>query len=644
MSMSKQIIEALIDGEDTIQTGGLLFLAKSIAYKNQNILSENQLNHFYQIISQNQFNLSVEHNQNYYLIYLYYMSFYDSSKEQELLQFEIPSNKRTNETLCFIYNLIELEDDFDKQDKNKILKLKDVLTSFGTHSKLLREYLLYDYYMALLFVRLHDFEHADSTLNSLVNNYYDEVTEDVLSTNFYTYFNLKIDILKWRILQERVKQGGINIQNISKLNSHLIMSEKEQCQRLFTESLELYKMFQQKKNLIATVKMAIHTADASEGWTREEQSIQILQTTYQQFKNSNVISGSAYKGNSFEILLQIVSRLIKFYILRGKWEESEVFLNEIEQISTSIILDPKVDKVVVKKYSFLTLLLKAIIRGEYNFSDKQRTIIEYYSLLEQNGIVDSHNLINFYIMNKYGQFTAKFNKLFNNVSNVFKNNLNLPFKRYQEYFFCIGSYISGLSETILSERASNKKLSYLDTIHGLSKDVIKYIENSLTSSETKEYMLNFFDNNYNQLIIIQIFYTYIYYHIFSMNYNQARKAFDHLDSFNKTFHLEMNTGYGIILKLKGDVEFKLNNFRNAKRLYSEALEYFANSPQRTKLRGVTLYSLGIIELLSHNIYDAKSKFNAALNELFGLKRLSRNKYLDEKIKIVSDTLQMLEQN
>ena len=126
-----------------------------------------------------------------------------------------------------------------------------------------------------------------------------------------------------------------------------------------------------------------------------------------------------------------------------------------------------------------------------------------------------------------------------------------------------------------------------------------------------------------------------------MNYTQAREAFDHLDSFNKTFHLEMNTGYGIILKLKGDVEFKLQDHRNAKKSYSEALEYFANSPHRTKLRGITLYSLGIIEFLTQNINEAKSHFNAALNELFGLKRLSKNKYLDEKIKIVSDTLQKL---
>jgi hypothetical protein len=400
-------------------------------------------------------------------------------------------------------------------------------------------------------------------------------------------------------------------------------------------------MFQQQKNLIATFKMAIHTADASEGWAREEQSIKILQETYQQLKNSNGISRLPYKGNYIDILLQIVSRLIKFYILRGKWEESQILLNEIEEISTSIILDPNVDKVVVKKYSFLTLLLKAIIRGEYNFSDKQRTIVEYYALLEQNETVDSHNLINVYVMNKYGQYTTIFNKLFNNVSNVFKNNLNLPFKQYQEYFFCVGSYISSLSETILSERSSNKQLSYLDTVYGLSKDIIKYIENSLTSSEKREYMLNFFDNNYNQLIIIQIFYTYIYYHIFSKNYNQARKAFEHLDSFNKTFHLEVNSGYGIILKLKGDVEFKFKNFIKAKKLYSEALAYFANSPHRTKMRGITLYSLGIIELFNNNINDAKSKFNAALNELFGLKRLSKNKYLDEKIKIISDTLQML---
>ena len=641
MSMNKKIIEALIEGEDSLQTGGLLFSAKSIAYKNQTMLSETQLNYLYQIISKNQFNLSVDQNQNYYLIYLYYMSFYNRSKEKELLKFEIPSYKDSNETLCFIFNLIELEDDFDKQDQKTILQLQEILTSFGTHSKLLREYLLYDYYMALLYIRLHDFEHADSTLNSLVNNYYDEVTEDILTTNFYTYFKLKIDILAWRILQERVKQGGIRIQNMSRLNSHLIMSEKEQCQRLFTESLELYKMFQQQKNLIATFKMAIHTADASEGWAREEQSIQILQKTYQQLKNSNGISRLPYKGNYIDILLQIVSRLIKFYILRGKWEESEVLLNEIEEISTSIILDPDVDKVVVKKYSFLTLLLKAIIRGEYNFSDKQRTIVEYYALLEQNETVDSHNLINVYVMNKYGQYTTIFNKLFNNVSNVFKNNLNLPFKQYQEYFFCVGSYISSLSETILSERSSNKQLSYLDNVHGLSKDIIKYIENSLTSSEKKEYMLNFFDNNYNQLIIIQIFYTYIYYHIFSKNYNQARKAFEHLDSFNKTFHLEVNSGYGIILKLKGDVEFKFKNFINAKKLYSEALEYFANSPHRTKMRGITLYSLGIIEFFNSNINEAKAKFNAALNELFGLKRLSKNKYLDEKIKIISDTLQML---
>ena len=110
MSMNKKIIEALIEGEDSLQTGGLLFSAKSIAYKNQTMLSETQLNYLYQIISKNQFNLSVDQNQNYYLIYLYYMSFYNRSKEKELLKFEIPSYKDSNETLCFIFNLIELED------------------------------------------------------------------------------------------------------------------------------------------------------------------------------------------------------------------------------------------------------------------------------------------------------------------------------------------------------------------------------------------------------------------------------------------------------------------------------------------------------------------------------------------------------
>jgi hypothetical protein len=241
------------------------------------------------------------------------MSFYNRSKEKELLKFEIPSYKDSNETLCFIFNLIELEDDFDKQNQNTILQLQNILTSFGTHSKLLREYLLYDYYMALLYVRLHDFEHADSTLNSVVNNYYDEVTEDVLTSNFYTYFKLKIDILAWRILQERVKQGGIRIQNMSRLNSHLIMSEKEQCQRLFTESLELYKMFQQQNNLIATFKMAIHTADASEGWAREEQSIQILQKTYQQLKKHSFLSAFFIVGFKPFIPLFLKNSFIVFY-------------------------------------------------------------------------------------------------------------------------------------------------------------------------------------------------------------------------------------------------------------------------------------------------------------------------------------------
>ena len=637
----KKLEKAFTDG-NALESGGLLFTVKSIVYKNHTIPSKALLQYFYELLANKQFNFNEYQRVNYLIITLYYLSVYEHDKKKYLKQFVVPSFDDTHDLLYTMYNLIELEDDYDNNNIETISKLRTLLGKYATQPKELDEFLLFEYYHTIIAIRLFDLEDADVALNRVVNFFYEKLSEREMNSSFYSYLRVKMNILAWRIQCAR-KQSGMNVSYNNNMKSLLSMSERERNFNLYNDAKEIYNMFKSDNNTIHSIKMSILIFDASTECLREDECVALLEESYKLYKDKRMLGEIPYNGKYLEIILQIFSRLSKYYIVNADWKQSERIMKKVNKILSTIQKENDVDKELVLKYSFLTVILSVIIKGDYNFTDKQSTIQQYYDSLSKSGAMDKCNLINYYAMNKYGTiYTNEFYKFIMVVQKGLQNKTPFPKEQYNEYFFSIGCYISGLTQTIVNDNSSTQRHNNLEKVKGFTNLTINHIVDALSSpSSDKQYMLMFLNKKYNQQLVIQLFYVKVYYFFINRKYADAKATLRSIDSFNQTVNLKSNSEYGIIMKLKGDIEFKLNNYNEAKKHYESALEYFNNVPHKLKHRSITLYSLGIIHLFNNDTNTAKSNFNSALNDLFKLQWESKNKEIDNKINIIRNTLKII---
>ena len=634
----KKIENAFMNG-NALESEGLLFTVKSNVYKNHSVPSRALVQYFYELLADKQFNFNDTQRMNYLIIALYYLSMYDQDNKKYLKQFVIPPFNGSCELLYTLYNLIELEDDYDNNNIEVISQLRMILGKYATQQKELNEFLLFDYYHTIIAIRLFDLETAEMTLNRLVSSFYEELPEDKINTPFYSYLRVKMTILAWRIQCAR-KQIGMGANYNNNMKSLLTMSEKEQNLNLYNDAKEIYNTFKNDNNTIHSVKMSILVFDASTKCAKEDECVALLEESYKHYKDKRMLGELPYNEQHLEIILQLLSRLSKYYITNAEWKQSERIMKKVNKLLSIIQQENDVDKELILKYSFLTVILNTIIKGDYNFTNKQSTIQQYYDLLNKGRTIDKCNLINYYAINKYGTTLAnEFHKLIIVIQKDLHNQIPFPKEQYNEYFFSIGCYISGLTQAIVNDNSSTQRHSNLEKMKGFTNLTINYILNALSSSSSdKQFMLLFLNKKYNQQLIIQLFYVKVYYFFINRKYTDAKTALRSLDTLNQTVNLKGNSEYGIIMKLKGDIEFKLNNYNEAMTHYESALEYFNNVPHKLKHRSIILYSLGIINIFNNNINAARNNFNSALN---ALNELPKHKEIDNKINIIRKTLEMI---
>lgn len=605
--------------EQRIEKNGLIIYSKQIDFFTNTKLKRTQLYPFGSYV-QKQYDTHSQTRSKYYSFYLYYKAeseqkAIDQFKLQIDFPYQIVKEAVTKEHLLLLYNMIEFEDKFKTRNADELQNLLNQLMKFDASQKTLEEFLLFTYYRGVLNFYLKKYNESNEQFMTVIIDINEEVGNDIEKYPFIHYLVLKNNLFMWRI-------------------SQIILNQKKQkgyydFDELITLSKDMFAQFK-KISPVHAIKMGLILFDLYNEKKDYGNGYQILSESYQLIKKK-AFCGSAIE-NSPELFLQLISKLayLSVFLLKDNTVKLAKKLQKNYSLLGSFL--KSLPQLQMSQYAFCVFCLNLITQRK----DTQLLSIsasaptssmsnEYKSLLNQQDANFEVFLVNLFSIQGLDQIAMRVftEKLDIYITTLQTNKLVLSKDLIPCYFF-VFNWISGLTKSIAIE-SKEPKLKNINLIRTFSDCILNYTKAFVTDIDLNQ----LFQLSYVRVLLIKIFFCRCSAEIYENKLSRLKELLSDFDKNKKLFvndDQSVLNEYAIIIKLKGDLEFKQDNYMKAANYYQDALQYMKNH----KLMPLIYYNLGVCFYCLRDLKKSKNNLNKSLS---AFQRLEKSSPMEAQKKI-----------
>ena len=640
--MEDQFIKKMLAHYDQ---GGLIIFGKANNFFNQNLISEEDIAMFYELV----IDVNGKFQKNPYQVTLLSCILYDQSltspKHEELFfNWIISKLNRTDPidraNLYRIYNIVEYEDKFRKCNDNQYDFLIEYLDRFVSFEKTLEEFLLFKYYKGILHL--------------IKRNYVEALKENM-------------EILT-SINEEIPGQKSFVIQYILIKNSLLALrlyNDDKSADNLNEYSTQANQVFHDMKsvNKVLAIKIGIRIYEIYKKKNQYDNCLRILKEI------STILKRELLNGKEIEFginyYLAIASRLAYVatflndkILLKKSMKKLEKTINLLASDSSmqtpSESLLNQNDYLNKTAYNFVMLIYNINSNSQFPQSRANEIVQRFkttFIIPHNNSLAISYGrLLSTGFFSENDLNSSKINILaINNLDSIAQNAHvhinNLISKSQQDilqtyeiipFIFGVYNILSGLSVSLLSDPNKVKQEEYKKKIKQMYEVVYQFVN--------KKSILATFRLPYIRKALIKIYLAYVgvLFKEKEKDCNNINKAINDFDNILKK--IEYNTtdeNTALLRKIKGDYKFKIGKYNESIQEYEIALN---NLKEIDTNKAIILFNLGCCYYFSNNAKKSSENLNLSVNiynnmiaKLSGCPANLQYKY-QEKVKIAESIL------
>lgn len=508
------------------------------------------------------------------------------------------NNILTKERLYFLFNVIEFTHKFHGLDMNALRFIMDYLNKYKDSTFSLRDYILSQYYTAVLYYELKEYQNSENTANSAIAYLFDALEgNDQQSMNVYKYLNTNLSLL---ILMDKKESPDKNM-----IEYETMAKEK------FEEVFNI--------NASAALKVGFILFDIYFSQGKLSECLDV----YSRMKTilSTSVLGEKKISNGYFFYLALWARKAYVYIfLRNK----KHILKAVNHIENDLSLfdsnnpDEKMFKISCELFCCLCRFIADkntlkqnklnsvlnLFRTEYEKNGKN---LGFESLgmtelcINMIDICPNSNLVN----------TGK-KLLEDKINLVLRQPDHLTIREILSFVFGVYNKISGLSKNLISDSSAIKQREYKEKIAKYTK---------MLTNEVLVLYNNFpiLKSEYVQTAVIKSLQVYLSTLLKDRNFSAFKNEINDFETseYGKEIIVKNNSSavklpcFGILLRLKGDEQHAHKNYSEALKYYLEAEKMF-NSDDNIE-KATNLMNIGLCFLLvgnkSKGAYYLKNSFN-----------------------------------
>lgn len=560
-----------------ISNEGLIIYSKSREFYCFETLSFESLQLFYELIATKNYSLLNYHYiWNYYSVCLYYLANYNPkfihsfAKRFSLTQYKIDQNRK--EHLYLLYNIIEFEDKYNKFSLDEIQMLNEKLHLFSFPSKkTIEEWLLYAYYERLLGLLTKSPNQSRESFNETISAISDYSSRNQLSP-FINYIELKNRLLNFQIYA---------LTNMNDLN------------QLASDYNSILNYVNKFNHNYISIPIGLKMFDIYKSKNEYNNCLAIIQLTYQ-FLKKEMCKGNKI-NNCIRYLLEISTRMAYSNMLLNN---RDGLIHSVKKLQKYIRLNEMNSDQQMKKQlkdQFSSCLLFYEQRLNYTgLNNKNSSILLYFKTNYRKFIQnESEEIINIYAMNNIDPISGSYYRLFESNRQILDNCQAIPLNLIVSTIISVYNSIAFLTKSIITDSNIAKLRQYLDEMRKTSSIVLKYIH-------TFHLLISFKQIIYIKEAIVNTSFCFIGSNYLLKNYTEAyNDLLVYEQGINKYLNIDSDTlvPFDNIIKLKGDIFFKMKQFDNAIEFYLKALMSIGNKMKKAAL---IRFNIGVCYIFLNN--------------------------------------------
>jgi REP element-mobilizing transposase RayT len=663
-STSQTILENLYS---QIGDTGLIIHAKAMNYFSGSKLSQNEIERLLILFSSNDLIFSNEMAKiKLWSVLLYLQAEYDADKAA-VFSAKIEQWQNANRNLLrssisldhlhIVFNIIEFEDKFRMMNSEKMKLVSLQLSTFEKLEKPFEEFILFKYYMGILKHHQKDYHGAKMASMEIVVEIGDEIQNKNDKSSLLEYIELKNQILNFKIDEKDLNDKEIMANLLSLLETHASQSPDLAIQLGFKASDIYFNNYDYEK--AGTILLMVFKKIKSG-----------LIYSYSNF--SQIVKKSQ---DLIEIYLNTLSRIIFCYILTGKNEESLKFLKKMEKFlnlirdnentisrnSTNInnnnnipsnninkslsteLKEKETRENILAKFHFYSLIFKYILKPNSNHELKAElnTSINNYRLKFKNQMsYEDDVIINIYSLNSSDVLSRNFFDKVNTHMSIITNNKLLPV-RYISLFFALFNQISILTKNIATDSNLKKQFEYIEKIRNCSKAVVEYVNKYIDNNTDLRLIFSY---NYFKEVLIKIYISYVFTFYFTKEYKKALEVVNEFENLKSKLGLadgNMIKHYVGVIKIKGDILFKMEDFIQAANCYANVIHIYEETLNHASNMALVMFNLGVCYVYNKEYQLAKKSLMQSKTKFDLLNSINQGNSYEDKVKQIGNLLNAL---
>ena len=576
---------------------GSIMYSKACDYSSNFPISKDDIKMYYEeLISNDIFFPEKVSRRNHLTCCLYYLSKDDNKYRNIFLDkflktLNIKELEKNQESLIFVFNLIEYDKTYLHSSKNHLLFLYQALKFFSNLETNLENYILFKYFRGYFKFCLGEYENSQKEYNEA----FVEIADSCVKNFFINYIRLRNDLLK------------VQLFNRTRLEKSYIFDYNEYCQ--FLKDLFNEVKFTDK---ILALKIGFDLCLIYFEKKKYEDSIPILIEMKKLIKK-DFLKGTTFK-NLIDYYLAINSRLGYIGVLLDDKKVINSAIKKIKKVLDIIKFD-KSEKLInmTKTYSFVLVILK-IKKAEYDIKsityEFQKSLLpDLNSKSFLSYLVNSSNkndiIINFKVVNNM-------NREITNTAKIILNNcvydLNIKEEHnstFLTFLVAVNDKIYCNAQSYISDSNEKMRKNYKTNIYDYGKGAFyftyKYYD--------EEPLLK---TKFMKTLIINIFSVFAHVCIYEKDFDQLRMLIISMDDLKKKLNIEETLpAFALINKIKGDFWLDRKDYKAVVFYYEKAISLFDNkSPKFAPM----IFNLAYAYFLTGNKMKAKEYLNRCINE------------------------------
>jgi tetratricopeptide (TPR) repeat protein len=623
--------------------GGLIIFGKANNFFNTNLISEEDIAMFYELV----IDVNGKFQKNPYQITLLSCILYDQSltspKHEELFfNWIISKLNRTDPidraNLYRIYNIVEYEDKFRKCNDNQYDFLIEYLDRFVSFEKTLEEFLLFKYYKGILHLIKRNYVEALKENMEILTSINEEIPGQ--KSFVIQYILIKNSLLALRLYNEDKSSDNLN-------------EYSTQANQVFHDMKSV--------NKVLAIKIGIRIYEIYKKKNQYDNCLRILKEI------STILKRELLNGKEIEFginyYLAIASRLAYVatflndkILLKKSMKKLEKTINLLASDSSmqtpSESLLNQNDYLNKTAYNFVMLIYNINSNSQFPQSRANEIVQRFkttFIIPHNNSLAISYGrLLSTGFFSENDLNSSKINILaINNLDSIAQNAHvhinNLISKSQQDilqtyeiipFIFGVYNILSGLSVSLLSDPNKAKQEEYKKKIKQMYDVVYQFVN--------KKSILAIFRLPYIRKALIKIYLAYIGVLFKEKDNNNISKAINDFDNILKK--IEYNTkdeNTALLKKIKGDFYFKSGKYKESINEYENSLN---NLKEMDNNKAIILFNLGCCYFLlndgkksSQNLNNSVNIYNNMIAKLSGGPANLQYKY-QEKVKIAESIL------